>query len=235
MTHPFFTQIEHLKLAHHPTLTIFKGRYQLEHYTDVLFNRMQVTFPEFLNKAVNKRRAEYLAGRYLAQQALRHINIFDQNVATNIDRSPIWPEGIIGSITHTNDYAYVALAPKTAISYVGIDCEKWLSKKVLKDIFNTVATEQEQSKLSVYNDAEQQNLLTLLFSAKESLFKALYPQVKCYFDFLDAEMMIDSAHFSAGEFRIKLLKTLCSDHQEGAIFQGKHYKIDQHILTILCQ
>ena len=62
-------------------------------------------------------------------------------------------------------------------------------------------------------------LLTLTFSAKESLFKALYPQVRCYFDFLDARMV--AVDMQRQTFVLALLKTLTPNCPAGRRFNGR--------------
>lgn len=74
-------------------------------------------------------------------------------------------------------------------------------------------------------------LLTLTFSAKESLFKALYPQVRCYFDFLDARMVaVDTQRQT---FVLALLKTLTPNCPAGRRFSGRFWRKGDDVTTFI--
>ncbi len=54
--------------------------------------------------AVNKRRAEYLAGRMAAADAIRRLCGFWHTPGTGDSGAPIWPNGLVGSISHSDNY-----------------------------------------------------------------------------------------------------------------------------------
>ena len=65
-----------------------------------------------VSRAVEKRRAEFAAGRSLARIALTEIGHAPCAIA-QADRAPVWPLGIVGSITHSNDYVAVCVVNQT--------------------------------------------------------------------------------------------------------------------------
>ncbi|WP_395305629.1 enterobactin synthase subunit EntD [Enterobacter sp. ECC-019] len=130
-----------------------------------------------LADAGRKRKAEHLAGRIAAAHALP-----DRTVpGIGPSGEPLWPEGVSGSITHCGTQA-MALAVRHPDALVGIDCEAILPDPEAREIQDGIVDAQEAIclKRSGYPFALA---LTLAFSAKESLFKALYPRVKIYMGF----------------------------------------------------
>lgn len=79
-------------------------------YSDMLFPQMSLSFPDMLRETVEKRRANYLAGRYAARQLLRDAGC-NGAVNTGSDRAPIWPAGWVGSLNHTDKWVIAILAP----------------------------------------------------------------------------------------------------------------------------
>ncbi|EPW3923298.1 enterobactin synthase subunit EntD [Enterobacter sichuanensis] len=130
-----------------------------------------------LANAGRKRKAEHLAGRIAAAHAL------PDHTVPGIGPSgePLWPEGISGSITHSGTQA-MAVVVRHPDARVGIDCEAILPDSEAREIQDGIIDAQEAMCLmrSGYPFALA---LTLAFSAKESLFKALFPQVKTYMGF----------------------------------------------------
>jgi len=96
------------------------------------------------------------------------------------DGLPGWPEGLIGSISHTRKGAVAVVAPAHSCVALGIDMEMWMDESVERDIREQVGTEAEWARLAGYPRAQA---ATLLFSAKEAVFKALFPQTRRIMEF----------------------------------------------------
>ncbi|CAM8150068.1 MULTISPECIES: enterobactin synthase subunit EntD [Enterobacter] len=135
-----------------------------------------------LSNAGRKRKAEHLAGRIAAAHAL------PDHTVPGIGPSgePLWPEGFSGSITHSGTRA-MAVVVHHPDALVGIDCEAVLPDREAREIQDGIIDEQEAMCLtrSGYSFALA---LTLAFSAKESLFKALFPQVRSWMGFDSARV-----------------------------------------------
>lgn len=146
--------------------------------------------PDQLHKAVLKRQVEFLAGRSCARQALAVLTGCTQVlIPQQSDRSPGWPAGVVGAITHTVGYAAALVAPGTMYDGVGIDCERFLSPDQLP-LQRHICTPNELDNLyALHQTWSPADLLTLVFSAKESLYKCLYPQVQTYFGFEAARVI----------------------------------------------
>lgn len=138
--------------------------------------------PEDLAKAVPKRRSEFLAGRLVAALALRQAGLAE-TVGRN-GRAPVWPEGAVGSITHSKDRAIAAVS--THYRGVGLDCEALVSADRAMQLAAVIFTEAEAR---LRPDALPfANFFTLVFSAKEALYKALSPRLDRVPDFLDVTL-----------------------------------------------
>jgi enterobactin synthetase component D len=136
-------------------------------------------YAELLN-AGRKRKAEHLAGRIAAAHALGAIN---ERAIPGIGPSgePLWPEGVSGSITHSGTQA-MAVVVRHQDALVGIDCEAILPDREAREIQDGIVDAQEAICLT-HSGYPFALALTLAFSAKESLFKALFPKANTYMGF----------------------------------------------------
>ncbi|MBH1929630.1 4'-phosphopantetheinyl transferase family protein [Serratia rubidaea] len=225
----FLTDICWLPVSDFPGRVI-RGRFSLTAYHDALWQQAALPFPDHLSAAVAKRRAEYLAGRLLARQALEALGHPQQVVARGADRAPVWPVGIAGALSHNADTALCAVAPATRGGGVGLDVETQMPAQRAEQLWSGIVNPAEQAWL------RQQPLpfslaLTLTFSAKESLFKALYPQVRRYFDFLDAHIV--ALDPQAQTFTLALLQDLTPQCPAGRRFNGRFMLDGDNVTTFI--
>jgi len=136
-----------------------------------------------LADAGRKRKTDHLAGRIAAAHALSPHTI----PGIGPSGEPLWPEGIAGSITHSGTQA-MAIAIRSQHALIGIDCEAILPEDEAREIKDGVIDAQEESVL-IQSGYPFALALTLVFSAKESLFKALFPRVKTYMGFDSARIL----------------------------------------------
>lgn len=189
------------------------------------FQRAGIVPSASLQRSVAKRQAEYLAGRMCAREALRLLDGRDYIPATHEDRSPIWPSGIHGSITHGQGWAAAVVA--RVGSGLGLDQESLLSEERAERLAGEILTPAELERL----DRSQQALaVTLTFSLKESLFKALYPITGQRFYFEHAELL----HWSAdGHARLRLLTDLSAQWHHGVELDGQFCLQGGHLLSLV--
>lgn len=211
-------------------LTIVGCDYDVQRYSKELYSQFNIAYPESINRAVNKRQAEYLAGRYCAQQALAKHGFSSCAISSGRHRNPIWPPKITGSITHTANTALAAVGCNNDFGYIGIDTENILSCSVAQEVSPTIINEIERRRLESW-PMPFEKALTFVFSAKESLFKALYPKVGHYFDFTAAEVVSLSEH--QNNFTIRLTQTLNQELTKGRLFDGYHQSTEQDVLTVI--
>lgn len=123
-------------------------------------------------RAVPKRRAEFAAGRRAARMALAALGLPKTEIPVGPHRAPVWPEGVAGSITHDRGLALAAVIRKPG--GLGIDLTE--AAPLPGGTRRTILPHAEEAGLS---DLEAR----AGFAAKESLFKALFPRMKTFFDF----------------------------------------------------
>ena len=162
--------------------------WSLQTFDESWFQREGICVPEALLKAVPKRRAEFLAGRYCADQSLRLFGAHGgAPLAANPDRSPVWPAGFVGSITHTGTYAAAVVARASSCRGIGIDTENIVEGNTADRLKGLIMTPEELESLQRVESALSfAQIFTLVFSAKESLYKCLRPIVGTFFGFHSA-------------------------------------------------
>jgi enterobactin synthetase component D len=181
-------------------------------------------------RAVSKRQAEFLAGRVCAYEALRRVTGVPGIPAVAEDRSPCWPTGVVGSITHGAGWAAVIVARSDQWRGLGLDVEKLLPVSRADRLAAEILTPRELEACSGLEDAQRALRVTLTFSIKESLFKALYPLVKTRFYFQEAEL---THHDTDGHARLRLLDDLSEEWRAGAELDGQFVLFDDYLLSLV--
>lgn len=182
------------------------------------FQRSAVPPPPSIQRSVAKRQAEFLAGRLCARAALQQLDHLDCIPAIGEDRAPVWPAHISGSITHSTGHAAAIVAHKAQWRGLGMDLENILSLERAERLAGEILTADELQRMALLPREQLALLVTLTFSAKESLFKALYPIVQQRFYFEHAEVVEWS---QAGAVRLRLLTDLSSEWSHGKELVGQ--------------
>lgn len=150
-------------------------------------------FPDEVRSIANSIRArqiEFRTGRYCARNALRQLGVPSLPIPVGPNREPIWPSGYIGSITHCSGYCAAAVAREDCLYSLGIDAEP--CERLPHDIADRVITANEYRAFQAF--AFNKDVLgKLVFSAKESIFKAWFPVTGLWLDFLDVEVQINQS------------------------------------------
>ena len=156
-------------------------------------------FPEeraAVGRAVEKRLREFTTGRACARQALERLGFGPLPIASGERGEPLWPEGVVGSITHCRGYRACAVAPASEITSVGIDAEP--HEPLPDGVLEQVASERERAALH----SNGLHMDRLLFSAKEAIYKAWFPLTGRWLGFEDVHLSID---VDGGTFAAELL------------------------------
>ena len=181
-------------------------------------------------RGVNKRLGEYLAGRLCAREALRQL--YGQALVPGRDEDgvPIWPAGAVGSITHSAGQAAAIVASAQQWQGLGLDLEKRLSAERAARLAGEILTPAELERAAGLNPQAFAGLVTLTFSLKESLFKALYPLVLTRFYFHDAELLSWSEE---GRAELRLLIDLSAEWPAGSRLNGRFAEFDGYLLSLV--
>ena len=133
---------------------------------------------------------EFATGRYLARRAMTELGVSTGPILKAEDRSPVWPEGVIGSLTHAADLAIAAVSRPEAVTGIGIDLEQ--HDRVTEPLFRKLFTAAECSSPALRERSpDRDRAAALMFSAKEAAYKAVYPRVGRFIGFQEAEIDID--------------------------------------------
>ncbi|MEA2352703.1 MAG: hypothetical protein QOJ14_1117 [Thermoleophilaceae bacterium] len=161
-------------------------------------------FPEeeaIVARAVESRRRAFATARACARRALGALGLAPVAIPRSEGRAPLWPDGVVGSITHCDGYRAAAVARAREVTALGIDAEP---NAPLRDgVLRLVASAEERARLADLAAADPAIAWDrLLFSAKESTYKAWFPLARRRLGFEDAELTIDA---ESGTFGIRLL------------------------------
>ena len=175
-----------------------------------------------------KRRAEFTTGRIFAHEALSKFGLESEPILRNPEtREPCWPDSVWGSITHSTGFAAVAVGLKKDIKGVGIDMES-LSRSVDFNIRRHVCVDSELEWLESLPTKHANRALRIIFSAKESIFKCIYPGTKTYLTFKDAAVSVNETEKN---FSFIIFKSFPGIIQQGFLHHGRYSEMDKMLLT----
>lgn len=183
-------------------------------------------FPEEeaqIARAVEVRRSEYAAARHL-YRALTADRGGPRPLLNGADRAPIWPDGHIGSITHTRGYCAVVLARGTRVAALGIDAEP--DAALERPMWRAVTTADERSALEALESSDPTHagaLARVVFSAKESAYKAQYTLTREFlgFDAMRIALVDSVATSESGAFVATLTRDVGDRFCAGDAFAGR--------------
>lgn len=162
-------------------------------------------------RAVPKRVREMTAGRILARRALVARGLAPSEILATADRAPIWPEGLTGSISHTDDYCAVALGPRE-LGHVGLDVES--RGRLSDDLLPHVLVREEITFVNALEHDVRLDAATVLFCAKEAFYKAQYPRTGVILSFHDVTVRLARE----GALEVRLATSVVGLHDR--VFRG---------------
>lgn len=136
--------------------------------------------PSALAGAVAKRQSEFLAGRWCVRQLYLAQGLELELPSYQDHQPPLWPAGWCGSISHTRGFAAAALGSSQQLISLGLDAEYLMEAETASRVRAAILHPQEESLLQ---SDDWLIRLTLIFSFKESLYKALNPLLKRFIGF----------------------------------------------------
>jgi 4'-phosphopantetheinyl transferase EntD len=161
-------------------------------------------FPEeeaVIARAVDKRRREFATTRACARAALARLGLPPVPIVPGPRGAPQWPAGVVGSMTHCAGYRACAVARDRDLLTIGLDAEP--HDKLPDDVLESVSSAEEREQLTALAAAVPgTHWDRMLFSAKESVYKAWFPLTRRWLGFEDASVAIDPDN---GTFTARLL------------------------------
>ncbi len=177
---------------------------------------------------VDKRRREFAAGRNCARSALRALGFEALPILVGMGRMPLFPAGISGSITHTDNYCAAAAVRTDGALTIGIDAER--DEPLEVDIWPLLMGDVEQVQMARLRDVEVRNWERLLFSAKEAFYKASFPLHRQFVDFRDVIVEVCPNDRS---FLLHFVKPGLAAWSGKREFSGRYRFVDGLIVTAL--
>lgn len=165
--------------------------------------------------AVEKRKSQSLGARWCAQEAALGLGITLSQLPLDEAGAPQWPEGVVGSLAHSETLAVAVVSANHRC--VGVDVEELFDEKKLLLLSDTILTSREKQSLSA-DVFERCWELTSIFGLKEAAYKALYPEFKTFIDF--PELEVD-------------LLTLQVSHQSGRKLKAHLVRGMDHVISIV--
>jgi 4'-phosphopantetheinyl transferase EntD len=178
--------------------------------------------------AAPARQREFATGRRCARALLRELGCADAPLLRGEDRLPVWPEGVVGSISHTRALCAVGVARGDAVTAVSLDLED--DADLERDLWLEICTADELDWLDGQPVADCGRLARLFFSAKECVHKLQYPAARVDLEFHDVEVEID---LPRGRFSARISRPLGSLAPKGAHLNGRIVRCGGQLLTAM--
>ncbi|WP_435257494.1 4'-phosphopantetheinyl transferase family protein [Thioclava sp. FR2] len=179
---------------------------------------------EGLTGAIPSRLREFSAGRAAARAAMAEIGISPSAIPHGSNREPIWPVGVIGSITHTAAHCLAIVLPTDQFRGVGIDLEEHADLE--RDLWPAVLHPVERQRLEQIPQCHQPKSALTYFCAKEAVYKAQYPITRQLLDFQDIVVSVQSGKFEA-QFQCDV-----DAFAKHSTIIGRTKVVDRHLLAL---
>ena len=201
-------------------------RFDPEAFSAGQADALGVRIPQVWQHAVPKRKADFVAGRWAALRGLDQLGVSQLEIGINKHRAPIWPKGIVGSVTHAGNYAAAMVASSAYYGSIGIDSETLMDERQAEEIAELIFTNAEKGRIGQIPIAFHV-AATLIFSAKESIYKCLHPLIEEFLDFPDVE--IDAIDVETKTFHYHVLRKFES-HTSLQLSGSGIFAIDENIV-----
>lgn len=145
---------------------------------------------------------EFAAGRRAARRAMQALGLPPGPVLHGPDRAPVWPQGLVGSLSHSNSVCMAVLGHAERYASLALDIEE--AEELPADLHPLICTRSERAWLSVQPEDWRGALARLIFSAKECAYKLQYPLTQQMLEFDAFEVTPD---LQTGQFEATLTRT----------------------------
>lgn len=158
------------------------------HHGTPLRDRLYPEEAQLIASAVAVRQAHFTAGRLSARAALEALGLASGPLLPDAARAPVWPQGVVGSITHTDGFCGAVVASRLRYRGIGIDAE--VRGRVDETLWEHVLTPVERQRLHEQPAGCRTELATIVFCAKEAFYKCQYQVTASWLGFEGAEVLI---------------------------------------------
>ncbi|MDO6522964.1 4'-phosphopantetheinyl transferase superfamily protein [Shimia thalassica] len=191
-------------------------------------SRNEALFPQemtFVKNAVPSRLQEFSAGRAAARGAMKQLGLSPKPILAGADRAPVWPDGVIGSISHHDKTCVAVVSVDNKWRALGIDIEP--DAPLAPDLVCEVCTTEEQNWLAQQPEGQRLRLARMIFCAKECTYKCQYPLSQTLFGFDAIEISLKANSFEATFLQpVPLFET-------GQTLNGEFTFAGQHMIAFM--
>lgn len=162
------------------------------------------------------RRCQFSVGRMLCRRAMGELGFPASAVLQDNVRAPVWPNGIVGSISHSDNWCAAAVARQENIRSLGIDVEPM--SPIEEELWPIFCTDRELDWIRSLHAVDRGLGVKLIFSAKESFYKAQYPLTRKFCEYDAASIKFD---LRAGRWWCDCRQDLNGVFNKGHVFAGR--------------
>ena len=174
------------------------------------------------------RRREFAAGRGCARRAIAELGVSGGPVLRGLRRAPSFPPGVVGSITHTSGFCAAAVARADAFAGVGLDAER--DEALSERAAARICAPGELAALRAL-PGRTERWAAVVFSAKETLYKAYFPLTGFFIGFRDAVIALFPENDDAGRFEARLLRRDAPAAAGQRRFSGRYAAEEGRVIT----
>jgi len=174
--------------------------------------------------SMDKRVKEFTAGRLCARRAMSILGLSETPLLSGSDRVPLWPDRVVGSISHTDGYCIAVVGARTSFAALGVDAER--VGRVEVALWRTVFCEEEIEWLLTLDNATRVEMATIIFSAKEAFYKCQYGITRSWLGFEDVAVEVMD-----GMFRISIRNKHSSIAAKLTSFSGRYARDAGVVIT----
>jgi 4'-phosphopantetheinyl transferase EntD len=176
----------------------------------------------FVVCAIDRRKREFACGRACARRAFADLGLPPPVIPSGAQREPIWPAGVVGSLTHTRGLCAAAVTTSTRYRTLGLDAER--VRVFEAALLARVAEERELERADALG-MERGALALILFSAKEAVYKCQFPASNAYLGFHDVRVELECDVFQAS------LTVAAGPYAAGHVFRGRWLRAEGFVFT----
>lgn len=174
-----------------------------------------------------RRRASFAMGRAAAVRALAAIGVARVPVLAGELGEPLWPAGVVGSISHTEGVAIACAGHGERVVGLGVDVER-ADRCVRLDLVRRVCTDVERAWVEAGAGDDRRCRLLRLVAAKEATFKACFPLARVFLGFADAELVWSAA---GDGFEGRLLRAVSAHHSAGTPYRARVREVRGYVVA----
>jgi 4'-phosphopantetheinyl transferase EntD len=175
---------------------------------------------ESVRRAVPKRVREFAAGRMCARLAMAAHGVPDFVLRVAADRLPIWPQSLVGSISHTSGFCVAVVGRASDWWGLGIDTE--ILGAPSEDVWSTICGPAEMAWCEGLPADERAAAVTMLFAAKEAFYKCQYPLTGEWLDFHDLRIECSAWGASQSEFSVQPTRPIAVTQFAAGPLEGRY-------------